>query len=207
MDVSALPIDGAWVFSPIVHGDDRGSFSEWFRADVFEETVGHRFSLAQANSSVSAAGTLRGIHFAQLPPSQAKYVTCAAGAVLDVVVDIRPGSPTYGRWEAVELDARARRVVYLSEGLGHAFLSLEDGSVVNYLCSAPYAPGREHGINPHDPAIGIDWPREDRAGRPMEHLLSPKDQAAPGLEEVREAGLLPTYDAWQQWRASQRGDA
>ena len=199
MDVTALPIEGAFVFAPVIHGDDRGSFLEWFKADVFEQATGHPFRLAQANSSVSAAGTVRGVHFAELPPSQAKYVTCSAGAVLDVVVDLRVGSPTYGQWESVTLDAQTRRIVYLPEGLGHAFMALEDGSVVNYLCSAPYNPGREHGIHPFDPELGIEWPTQDAVGNPVSPLLSPKDEAAPTLAEVRERGLLPTYDAWQAW--------
>ena len=194
MDVRPLPIEGAFVFTPAIHTDDRGSFLEWFRADDFEQAVGHPLTLAQANSSVSAAGTIRGIHFAQLPPSQAKYVTCTSGSVLDVVVDIRAGSPTYGRWEAVELDAQSRRAVYLGEGLGHGFIALEDGAVVNYLCSAPYAPGREHGINPYDDELAIDWPTTRDDGSPLTHRTSPKDAAAPSLAEVGRAGLLPTIE-------------
>ena len=141
---------------------------------------GHRapLHLAQANCSVSSAGTLRGIHFAQLPPSQAKYVTCLHGAALDVVVDLRVGSPTFGQWDSVLLDDVDRRAVYLPEGLGHAFMALEDHTVVTYLCSAPYAPGREHGIHPLDPDVGIDWPTTARDGSPLAPLLSPKDDAA-----------------------------
>jgi dTDP-4-dehydrorhamnose 3,5-epimerase len=98
MDIRELPIQGAFEVTPQVHGDPRGEFLEWFRADRFTEATGHPFTLAQANASVSSAGTLRGIHFAQLPPSQAKWVTCLQGAILDVVVDIRVGSPTYAEW-------------------------------------------------------------------------------------------------------------
>jgi dTDP-4-dehydrorhamnose 3,5-epimerase len=179
-------------------------FLEWFRADRFLEATGHPFTLAQANASVSSAGTLRGIHFADVPPSQAKWVTCLAGAVLDVVVDIRVGSPTFGRHEAVRLEAGERRAVYISEGLGHAFMALDDTSVVTYLCSAPYAPGREHGINPTDPALGIDWPSRRADGTPLEALLSDKDAAAPTLAEAESAGLLPTYTAAQEFVASLR---
>src|SRR5690606_18710753 len=100
--------------------------------------------LRQANCSVSSARVLRGLHFARVPPSQAKYVTCVRGSVFDVVVDIRVGSPTFGRWDAVRLDDRDRRTIYISEGLGHAFLALEDDSTVMYLCSAQYDPQREH---------------------------------------------------------------
>ncbi|GMA25083.1 hypothetical protein GCM10025864_28420 [Luteimicrobium album] len=143
---------------------------------------------------MSAAGVVRGIHFADVPPSQAKYVTCAKGAVLDVVVDIRVGSPTFGRWDSVLLDDVDRRAIYLSEGLGHAFMSLEDDSTVLYLCSAPYAPGREHGIHPLDPEVGVAWPTTARDGSPLTPLLSDKDEAAPTLVEAREQGLLPRLE-------------
>jgi dTDP-4-dehydrorhamnose 3,5-epimerase len=105
-----------------------------------------------------------------------------------VVVDIRVGSPTFGKWDAVVLDDR-HRSVYLSEGLGHAFLALEDDSTVMYLCSAAYAPGREHTINPLDPTLDIAWPAVD--GEP---IISDRDREAPSLEQVRAAGLLPTWD-------------
>jgi dTDP-4-dehydrorhamnose 3,5-epimerase len=202
VDVRPLSVPGALEVTPVQHADDRGVFLEWFRQDQFAEHVGHPLHLAQANCSVSSAGTLRGIHFAQLPPSQAKFVTCISGAALDVVVDLRIGSATYGRWDAVLIDDRDRRAVYLPEGLGHAFMALEDHTVVNYLCSAPYAPGREHGVHPLDPEIGIDWPTQARDGSPLAPLLSPKDEAAPSLAEVREAGLLPTYEDAQAFTRS-----
>ncbi|MDH6197790.1 dTDP-4-dehydrorhamnose 3,5-epimerase [Mycobacterium frederiksbergense] len=186
MTARELTVPGAWEITPTLHGDARGLFFEWFTDAGFAEMTGHRFDLSQANCSVSAAGVLRGVHFAQLPPSQAKYVTCVRGAVLDVVVDIRVGSPTFGQWDSVLLDDRQRRSIYLSEGLGHAFLSLEDNSTVMYLCSAPYSPGREHTVLATD--LGIDWPIE---GEPV---LSDRDAAAPTLEQVRAAGLLPTWD-------------
>src|SRR3954467_4484158 len=126
MEIRELVIRGAFEVTPQVHGDARGAFLEWFRADRFTEATGHPFTLAQANASVSSAGTVRGVHFAQLPPSQAKWVTCLQGAILDVVVDIRVGSPTYASWEAVVLDDEDRRGLYLAEGLGHAFMALED---------------------------------------------------------------------------------
>ncbi len=205
MEIRELPITGAFEVTPRVHGDERGAFLEWFRGDRFADATGHRFTLAQANASVSAAGTLRGIHFAQLPPSQAKWVTCLRGSVLDVVVDIRVGSPTYGTWDQVLLDDVDRRAIYLSEGLGHAFMALEDDSVVSYLCSAPYAPGREHGVHPLDPAIGIEWPTTGRAGGSLKPLLSGKDEQAPTLAEAEAAGLLPSYDQAQSFVASLRG--
>ena len=191
MGMEPLAIEGAWKVTQRIFGDARGGFLEWFRAAELEQVTGRRFDLRQANLSFSAAGVLRGIHFADVPPGQAKYVTCVKGAVLDVIVDIRIGSPTYGAWDAVLLDDESREAVLISEGLGHAFCALEDGSTVAYLCSAPYNPTGEHGVHPLDPAIGIAWPTVGRDGSPLEYVLSEKDAAAPTLEEARVAGLLP----------------
>jgi dTDP-4-dehydrorhamnose 3,5-epimerase len=193
MTYRELSVPGAWEVTPAQHGDPRGVFLELFQGVPFADTVGHRFDLRQANLSVSAAGVLRGVHYADVPPGQAKYVTCPKGAVLDVVVDLRVGSPTFGRWDTVLLDDVDRRAVYLSEGLGHAFCSLEDDSTVVYLCSTPYTPGREHGVHPLDPDLGLVWPTTDRQGRPLTPQLSAKDTAAPTLAEAVAAGLLPRY--------------
>ncbi|MFO7243519.1 MAG: dTDP-4-dehydrorhamnose 3,5-epimerase family protein [Actinomycetes bacterium] len=193
MDVRPLSIEGAWEFTPRQFGDPRGVFLEAFKGEVFRETVGHALTVKQVNTSVSAAGVLRGIHFADVPPGQAKYVTCSYGAVLDVVVDIRVGSPTFGQWDTVLLDDVDRRAIYLSEGLGHGFLSLADGSTVTYLCSEPYSPAREHEVHPLDPGIGIDWPTVARDGSALAFALSAKDEAAPTLAEAAAAGLLPDY--------------
>jgi dTDP-4-dehydrorhamnose 3,5-epimerase len=182
-----IGIGGAWTFTPAIHRDDRGCFLEWFRAGELSRSLGHWPETAQANCSVSRRGVIRGIHFASVPPGQAKYVTCVSGAVLDVVVDIRVGSPSYACWEAVRLDEESRRAVFLSEGLGHAFTALSDEATVIYLCSTPYAPGREHCVHPFDPDIGIAWPTD------TEPVLSVKDAAAPRLEEARRAGLLPVH--------------
>lgn len=194
MRIRELSVPGAFEITPRQIGDDRGVFLEWFKDDQFTAALGHRLDLVQANCSVSAAGVLRGVHFADLPPGQAKYVTCATGAVLDVVVDLRVGSPTFGQWDSVLLDDVDRRAIYLSEGLGHAFLSLQDGSTVLYLCSSGYAPGREHGVHPLDPALAIDWPSVGRDGSPLSVRLSDKDAAAPALAEAQAGGLLPTFE-------------
>jgi dTDP-4-dehydrorhamnose 3,5-epimerase len=206
MQIRELSVPDSFELTPTVHGDARGAFLEWFRADALAEATGRRLDLAQANASVSTAGTLRGVHFADVPPSQAKFVTCLQGAVLDVIVDIRVGSPTFGSWDAVQLDDETRRCVFLSEGLGHAFLALEDNSVVSYLCSAPYAPGREHGIHPLDPDLGITWPSVGRDGSPLSTVLSDKDSAAPGLAQAQKEGLLPDYAEVQAFLASLRTD-
>ena len=189
MKARELGVPGAWEITPQLHADSRGMFFEWFTDSAFAAFAGHKFDLRQANCSLSAAGVLRGLHFAQVPPSQAKYVTCLHGKVLDVVVDIRVGSPTFGRWDSVLLDDRDRRSIYISEGLGHAFLALQDDSTVMYLCSAGYDPEREHTINILDPAFDIVWP--DLDGEP---IMSDRDREAPTLDEVKAAGLLPTWD-------------
>jgi dTDP-4-dehydrorhamnose 3,5-epimerase len=172
-------------------------FFEWFKAPVFAQAAGHSLTLSQANCSVSSRGTLRGIHYADVPPGQAKYVTCLAGRVLDIVVDLRVGSPTFGTWEAVELNTTTRRVVYLSEGLGHGFVALEDDSTVVYLCSTTYNPGGEHEIDPFDADLGIEWGISRQ-----EASLSAKDSAAPGLHAARHAGLLPDYHQCRDYRSS-----
>ncbi len=193
MRIEPLPIEGAFEITPRLHPDARGVFLEAYKADVLAEAIGHRFTLAQSNVSVSAAGVLRGVHFADVPPGQAKYVTCLRGAFLDVVVDLRVGSPTFSRWASVLIDDVDRKAVYLAEGLGHAICALEDDSTVLYLCSTGYDPGAEHGVNPLDPELGIDWPTHGRDGRRLDHLLSEKDRAAPNLAEALAVGLLPRH--------------
>ncbi|MFE1464201.1 dTDP-4-dehydrorhamnose 3,5-epimerase [Streptomyces nigra] len=194
-----LGIDGAWVLEPQLFEDDRGTFHEWYRGGEFREATGHDLALAQANCSVSRRGVLRGLHYADVPPGQAKYVTCVRGAVLDVVADIRVGSPTFGQWEAVRLDDDGRRAVFLAEGLGHAFMALTDDATVVYLCSTGYDPRREHTVDALDPALGITWPDG------LTPVLSLKDARAPSLAEAREAGLLPSYAACRARYARARG--
>lgn len=119
-------------------------FFEWFTDREFSAFAGHRFDLWQPNCSVSSAGVLRGLHFAQLPPGQAEYVACVSGAVFDVVVDIRVGSPTSGRWDSALLDTSTRRSASLAADLARGFVALQDNSTVMYLCSTEYAPARAH---------------------------------------------------------------
>jgi dTDP-4-dehydrorhamnose 3,5-epimerase len=198
MEVRELAVPGAWEFTPRQFPDARGVFLEWYRADVVAAAIGHPLSIAQSNQSISRRGTLRGIHFADVPPSQAKYVYCPSGAVLDVVIDIRAGSPTFGAVDSVRLDDVDRRAVYLSEGLGHAFMALSDDAVVTYLCSTSYAPDREHGVYPLDPELAIQWPDD------VEPVLSDKDAAAPTLKQAAADGILPTYAECLAFRASLR---
>ena len=188
MDIRELAVPDSYVLDLAPHGDSRGRFTEWYRADVLADAVGSGLPLAQANHSVSARGVLRGIHFALVPPGQAKYVYCPAGRVLDVVVDIRVGSPTFGVHDSLVLDSDRPRAVYLSEGLGHAFLALAENSSVTYLVSTSYSPDREFGIDPMDPELDLPWP----AG--VDVILSERDRTAPTLAEARARGLLPTAE-------------
>jgi dTDP-4-dehydrorhamnose 3,5-epimerase len=188
VDVEGLKIPHSYVVTPKVHSDERGDFWEWYRFDQLEKVVGHSLSLRQANASVSKKGVFRGIHFAELHPGQAKYVSCPFGEVLDIVVDIRVGSATFGQVETVLLNDHNRRAVYLAEGLGHGFIALSDNAVVNYLVSNVYDPKREHGINPLDPVLGLDMLEN------FEVSLSPKDVDAPSLQGALDQGLLPTWE-------------
>lgn len=192
MDIQPLSISGAWRITPQQFPDERGVFLEAFQQPAFHEAIGRSLEIAQVNTSISKVGTIRGIHYADIPPSQAKYVFCTQGAILDVVVDIRTDSPTFGQWDAVVLDDIDRRAVFISEGLGHAFMALDENSVATYLCSTTYSPTREHGINPLCRTIGIEWPTEDRNGNPITQIISEKDRNAPGLNTSKEQGLLPT---------------
>jgi dTDP-4-dehydrorhamnose 3,5-epimerase len=197
MEFRELSIEGAYEITPRQFPDDRGVFLESFRGDKLAELVGHQPRIVQTNVSVSSRGTVRGIHFADVPPSQAKYITALSGSLVDYVVDLRVGSPTFGQWDSVLLDTRDRRAVYLPEGFGHAFAALEDDTTAMYLVTAPYNPGREHGIHPLDPEVGLTLPDGFEAP-----VLSPKDASAPSLAEAREQGLLPSYAACQEFYAS-----
>ncbi|MBM7388997.1 dTDP-4-dehydrorhamnose 3,5-epimerase [Clavibacter michiganensis] len=199
MQIRELAVPDAYELTPVQRTDDRGVFLEWYRFDEIQEAVGHPLDLRQANMSVSRRGVVRGIHFADVPRGQAKHVKAVSGAVLDFIVDIRVGSPTFGQWDSVRLDTETHKAVYISEGLGHCFVALTDDAAVTYLVSDVYNPSGEHGIDPLDPEIGLVFPEE--AGEP---LLSPKDTAAPTLAEAAAAGLLPTWTDMRAFHDSQK---
>jgi dTDP-4-dehydrorhamnose 3,5-epimerase len=186
--LEALSIPGAWVFTPQVHHDSRGYFLEYYRAEEFTTDLGYPLELGQANCSNSHQSVIRGVHFSAVPPGQAKYVACASGSVHDVIVDVREGSPTFGRFESVLLDDVRRRTVFLEHGLGHAFMALSEAATLMYMCSTPYDPTTEKSVHPLDPSLGITWP-----GDPAQYVLSAKDAAAPTLAEASRTGLLPSY--------------
>lgn len=185
--VRTLAIDGAAVFEPPVHADERGRFWELFNADAVRAVRPGGFEVAQVNRSVSRRGVIRGVHVTAVPPGQAKYVACVAGVLLDVVVDLRVGSPTFGRWDSVLLTADDPAAVYVGEGLGHALCALSDGASAMYLCSERYRPADERRVHPLDPDLAIDW-RLD-----TDPVLAPADAAAPTLAQALERDLLPKY--------------
>ncbi len=192
-----LEIEGAWICRQQIHSDKRGKFHEWFTSSRIVTAAGRDLRVAQANCSVSKRGVIRGIHFSDVPPGQAKYVTCVAGAILDVIVDVRVGSPSYGRWTSVELTEENADAVFISEGLGHAFAALTDDAKIFYLCSTFYDPQRERGVHPLDAQIGIEWPLDTAP------ILSEKDQAAPSLSAARTSLMLPDYTRCRDFVSAQ----
>jgi dTDP-4-dehydrorhamnose 3,5-epimerase len=187
MKLTPLGIVGAWLVESPVWSDDRGSFREWFKTADLMSATGTKFLVQQANISSSARGVLRGIHYSLTGEGQAKWITCVTGAIKDVIVDIRPESVTFGRYVAVDLVGSDGKAVLIGKGLGHGFVSHENGTTVAYLVSSPFSPSEEFEINPLDPALGIEW------DLPLKALkLSPKDASAPTLAERAAQGKLPS---------------
>lgn len=167
-------LDGPLLIEPVVHGDERGFFLETYRRSTFAE-LGVDDEFVQDNHSRSRRGVVRGLH---VQPGMAKLVRCARGAIFDVVVDVRPGSATFGRWEGHELSDDNHRMLYCPDGFAHGFCVLSDEADVVYLCSAYYDPGIDRAIAYDDPEIGIEWPVEGGL------TPSPRDASAPRLAEV-----------------------
>ena len=177
MNKIATKLDGVWIIEPQVFGDKRGYFMEVWSTRNFEE-LGLHYDFVQDNQSFSAEkGILRGIHFQNNPESQAKLVRVTRGAVMDVAVDLRKGSPTYRQWVAVELSAENRRMLMIPRGFGHGFKTLTNDVEFCYKVDNLYSRECDRGIRFNDPAIGVDW------GEVKEELLSPKDTSAPLLAE------------------------
>jgi dTDP-4-dehydrorhamnose 3,5-epimerase len=168
-------LDGPVLLAPTVHGDERGFFMETYRADAWA-AHGVPTEFVQDNHSRSRRGTVRGIHF-QVHPGQGKLVRVARGRVLDVVVDLRRGSPTFGAWEGFELDDDRAHQVYVPVGFGHGFCVLSDVADFVYKCTSYYDPATESGFCFNDPDVGIRWPD-------LELLYSERDESAPRLAEI-----------------------
>jgi dTDP-4-dehydrorhamnose 3,5-epimerase len=187
MKTTPLSIDGSWKIDFQRFDDNRGYFYESFKEEDFKTHIGRNFKIKQTNTSSSSKGSVRGIHFAMLPPSQAKLVQCQRGSIRDYVIDIRVGSPTFGKFEVVELSENSASAVFIEEGLAHAFVALENQTVVTYYVTEKYNPEREKGINPFDRTLNVKWPD-------LELVLSEKDKQAISLDESNAQGLLPNYD-------------
>jgi len=183
MKVTPTAIEGLLIFEPKVFGDERGFFLESYNQKAFDDALGQEVCFVQDNHSRSSKGVLRGLHY-QLPPhAQGKLVRVTQGSVFDVAVDMRRGSPSFGRWVGVELSGENHRQLWLPLGMAHGFLVTSDSADFLYKTTQYYAPEAERCVRWDDPAIGINWPALDRPP-----LLSGKDTAAPQLAEA------PTFD-------------
>jgi len=191
MELTPLGIEGAWLAESPVWRDDRGFFREWFKREEIFSKTGIDFSAQQANISVSNKGVIRGIHYSLAPEGQAKWITCVTGSIIDVIVDIRPNSPTYKKVEYINLKGNESRSLLIGEGLGHGFIALEDGTSLSYLLSSPYLPEAEFEIVPTDETLKVNWLRE--LDGEFGIVLSLKDAQAPTLEDRRVQGKLPLW--------------
>ena len=185
MSVFNSEISGVWTYTPQKFSDNRGDFFEWFQSQTAIENNREEFILAQANCSISRKNVLRGLHFASYPPGQAKYVSCTTGSIFDVFVDVRLGSPTFGKWGSVTLDSSNPKMLYLPSGIAHGFMSLEDNSTVIYLCDQKYNSLNEHDINAFDEDLRITWPTADL------YVQSEKDLNAMSFKEAQK--FMPKY--------------
>lgn len=192
-----LAVGGAFAFTTPVFPDERGVFLSPYERAVFVEALGHPlFPVAQCSYSVSRRGVVRGVHYTATPPGTAKYVYCPRGRVLDVVVDLRVGSPTFGAHDAIELGGPDFSAVYLPVGLGHMFVALEDETTMTYLLSTAYQPQNELAVAALDPALGLPIPRD------LTPVLSERDRAAITLAEALAGGLLPDQAASRRAEAA-----
>lgn len=188
MRARKLAVDCAFEFVPDVHRDNRGLFVSPYQEPAFLAALGRPlFPVARTNISESKRGVVRGIHYTATPPGSAKYIHCARGRVQDFLIDIRPGSPTFGQWDSVVLDGESFRGVYVPVGVGHAFVALEDGSLTCYLLSASYVPELELALAVDDSELALP------VAAAAERVMSHRDRIAPTLAEARSAGLLPDY--------------
>lgn len=181
MNVIRTDIEGVFVIEPQVFGDERGHFFESFNAERFLAQTGLRVEFVQDNESRSKRGVLRGLHFQREPYAQAKLVRVVQGRVIDVAVDIRHGSPTFGKYVATELSGENHRQMFIPKGFAHGYVVLEDNTVFQYKCDEYYHPEVEDGIAWNDPQIGIEWPLPED-----EIILSDKDRKRRTLRELCE---------------------
>ena len=187
MKTTPLKISGSWIIEFQKFEDNRGYFYESFKEEDFQKQIGRQLSIKQTNTSSSSKGSVRGIHYALVPPSQAKLIQCQRGSIIDYVIDIRVGSPTFGEFEKIELSENSPTAIFIEEGLAHAFVALENNTLVTYYVSESFNTEREKGINPFDKTLNVEWPD-------LELILSEKDKLAISLDEAKNQGLLPSFD-------------
>ena len=188
MTLQELTIMGSFLSTQKVFPDERGLFREWFRSEEIA-TIDPEFKVRQANYSLSKRSVIRGIHYSLAPEGQAKLVTCASGSIIDVLVDLRVGSPTYLNIEYIELAEDSGKVIYIPTGVGHGFAVVSDSASVVYLTSSEYAPEFEKSICPTDSELGIDW----RLPVGQSGIMSAADINAPTLTEAKKSGDLPSF--------------
>lgn len=184
MEFTKLSINGAWVTHSKPIQDERGVFKEWFKYSKNFQQTGFKFNVAQSNYSRSKKGVIRGIHYSLNPKSQWKWISCVSGSIFDVVVDIRPNSTTFGRYESIVLDDTNGMGILIQASLGHAFQSLSEDSILVYNLTSEYEPKYEHSINPFDTSINITWPLYDS-------IVSEKDLNGDLLQTKVEKNELP----------------
>ena len=178
MKFTTQSIEDVILIEPTIHGDDRGYFVETFRQDLFEEAIGYQVNFVQDNESKSNKGVLRGLHFQKPPFTQGKLVRVMHGAVLDVAVDLRKNSPTYGQWESVELNHNNKWMYWIPPGFAHGFVTLEDNTVFFYKCTNIYNKESEDSIQWNDPDLNIDWKIDNP-------ILSDKDKSGPLFKDFK----------------------
>jgi dTDP-4-dehydrorhamnose 3,5-epimerase len=182
LEFEKTSIEGVWIGMTKVHQDIRGDFREWFKSS--DLPVGLNFIPRQANTSVSKKGVIRGIHYSNAPKGQNKLVTCVSGSVRDFYVDLRRESKTFLKWGFQDLHSNLGTSIFVGSGIGHAFQSLQDGTVLTYLLDSEFNPEMEYSLYPFDEKVGIVWPVP-------EPIISNKDRLAPRITELIKNGLLP----------------
>ena len=187
-----LTIKGAWEITLEPFADERGKFFESFKLNSLEKIIGRQFYIKQSNTSISKRGTIRGIHYAQKMPSQAKYIQCQNGSILDFIVDLRVGSPTFAQHLSIKLESDIPKAIFIEEGLAHAFIALEEKTIVTYLVNQYFNLANEYGVHPLDKDLAIKWGDFD-------YTISEKDLKAKTVSEMKEMNLLPIYDECSQF--------
>ncbi|AYY12424.1 dTDP-4-keto-6-deoxy-D-glucose epimerase [Actinobacteria bacterium YIM 96077] len=195
MEARKLTVPYTYAFTDHLIREKRGASIDFYRHDSFAKAIGYPLPIAHISHTVSKRGTVRGLHFTDTPPGKSKYLYCPRGALLNMIVDLRIGSPIYGRYDVIRLDQDAIRGVFLPGGVGHAYIALADKTVLVEMCSTD-DPDIEHTIYPLDPDLELPWPSA------IEPILSEKEMNAPKLAEYEVPAKLPFYEEWVEYYES-----